>query len=1379
MNQSFNTAFDGGPGPAISNNGPPASGSKPTTDRTASLLNLLRFNPTTQPQDQSASMGMASSSSGAASNPSAQTVHARGVSASDLVASSMGKSTISVSQTNSPPPAPEAPTSPPANPQDYLLRLLNRDHPTVYQGLSSAPEPQSTKPTATLGDEKVELPLRGSNVLLERSTSIPRVVEGGSWIRKESPIRVFGTKESRETTPFDPQDLPKVEKPAEPIFTYVNPFEQLAASSPRNANKSRYSPPTREVSKLSKDGLNGESQKKKAKHRSPAKSPTRELTSSGNEILQSIETPDPIPIDRSRNNLEALLGLGAPTTDTETVTQALNDVGEQVNRQVQYAIAQAEEEEKELYTGEDLDEEQIESQLQDAALEVQRELKKSGNEGVLEEMLPSPLPEVVQEIIDEAAAGNVDGNHGSADDEISSGKADDDLTVPVYNFPLKPFVSIELIQPEAATLHLRESTITDIARLKKEFDQVDRTLATASNDYIVYAMPKPGGVRVIRQEDGIDRQIFKETRDHVFNVAISTAPSGREIFQELESFIATAISGTVYWSALRLMGEEHLLSDDIEKHSLVFPPVPAHDDNTSGGQLKTRAKKSTRHPEYFAIGRGKFIQIVFPLHAETSPHVKSRSILDTEKYFKDRSLRINMGKAGKDFVFSEDDTMIASLDKAGRLRFWDVRTLTDSSNGHASKIAPIEIKTPVLTFMTNQVNEKSWPTSILFVDKLRAYAKGQALRYVIVGMKQNHTLQLWDLGLGKVVQELNFPHEKESDAICSVAYHPSSGIVVVGHPTRNSIYFIHLSAPKYNLPNMKQAQYVERLANKDPGLPKTESTAIMSGMREFSFSSKGQLRSLDLLPVSNETVANKEDPGLFELYVMHSKGVTCLNIRKADLGWNEENKVIDARSAHDAGIINVKDLRETPAPIPSEPSSVNGEANSHPITRSASKKSQKAQESASKAVDKHLDEGLEAVPVPKTGEKPDRAEKRKKKNKASAASRATDDFSSVPPPAPPPPAPTAPPTYADTLRAVSPAPEASTSPSKDSARLPLSKRQPAEPSDMSLTEQKTKRAMANTDSISLGISHDFVDKELKKIEGAVSTEVSKVLVEQLDSLYTKLEDDRRISEAASAAKHDSILRLVSSVLTENVEKTLSRIILTNISQTVVPSVHNVTTSTLRKEIPVWLSKHLLDTLPAQLRLSLPEAVSNAVRNPDVLHVLSEQITDKITTQVEKQFANSLRQSIAPKFEGMATDALQKIAFESDQRMNDVVKGFIKKQKEDSAKIDKLTSAVHALTTTIHSMSSAQTDFQQEILRLQQQGTLARRPSVSEQSSHPIEGRSFKRESAEPEPEPAPARTAEEQELDLIVEYMTNGRFEDGTIMVGPSTVDSLSLLTIN
>jgi len=1439
MHQSFNgynqrSSGDMAPSAnaASSRSSMPNPPDQSSADRTANLLNLLNFGQTTtsrgstvQPiQAHTIQAEQASIQLSSGPTPKKQPKHVRGLSASDLVGNYMGRPSSSISQEDmsSSSAANKAVGDPVAqaiNPQDFLLQLLSRPKNT-----NASPPAVSTQSRSHVQNVSGQQPSEATIDNLSRDladTSLENSQQAqamntaqGGVARHVSPIRVFGSSDIKDTTPFEPQVVSKVEPAKESsMFTYVNPFEQLAASSPRNAKaRSGNATPQKGLAKAGHAVAHAEGSKRKTNDPFPvpASSATRrKLTQNGRDVLESIETPAHGSADKVRSRLEGLVGLGAPTTNPETVAEALNEVGAQVSKQVDHALAQASNAEDDFKTKHEENNEEkaaldaLEEGLHKAAMKAKADLEKPENQGALEETFPKGVAEAVKEVIDEAAEGDVAGIRGSTEEEKSSAEANTTPAIAVYNFPMRPFVCIDIKQDDLPTHQLRDDVVIQVARLKKEFDQIDRTLATASSKFILYAMPKAGGIRIIRQDDGMDRQLFKETHDRIFNVALSTAAAGSAL-KEVQTFIATAVSGSAYWATICQPGSDIIGEANIESNVLVFPPVPAHDENTSGGQLKTRAKKSNRHPEFFAIGRGKTIQIVFPNHARNSTFVSLDAVVETTGYFKDRCLKINTGKAGKDFTFSEDDTMITTLDKAGRLRFWDVRELVHESNGTASKIAPIEINTPILSFSTAVANEKSWPTSVLFVDKIKPYNKGTALRYLIVGMKQNHTLQLWDLGLGKVVQELSFPHEKESDAICSVGYHPGTGVIVVGHPTRNSIYFIHLSAPKYNLPGMTQSAYVKRLASKDPNLRVPDATAIMSGMREYSFSAKGHLRSIDLLPTSSDSLKganNEEEPALFELYVMHSKGVTCLSIKKEDLGWSQDSKVLNPFDAELHNVIEVRALRETQPTVLSELSSVNGDALPLPSNqfeqaqkgdkKEASKTSSKARK-AKVTKSNEANGESSALENSATSGPPNGAE-RFEKPKHSLRSNAGSSGSQ--------PGPVSlldqvlPRAYAAAAQqAASPSNPGSAKSGKEVKKSSLSKLESADPPGAdSGTEpqQQPRRSFADAESISLGISGDFLNKELEKLEKIVSDEFSNVLGRELGSLYRRIDTDRRVQDAAGAAKQDAMLRLVSSTLTENVDKALARIINTNIQQVVLPYMTDALISTLHDKLPGLITQQLLHTLPAQLKLALPEAVTKAIQTPDVLRVLSDQVTAKIANQVEKQFTTVLHQTIAPAFQNLAVGAAQKMNADTERRVAEQLNQVNIQRGEDSAKIDRLQNAVHQMTQTLHAMVDAQTAFQNRFLAdqreaaqeeaaqeeaAQQQAVLPRHDNTRGTPARRTTGEIATRESSEERGRagfprlalmpPAEVQfTPEQQSLREVMVLIREGKNEEATVHV--------------
>ncbi|KAI9716916.1 MAG: hypothetical protein M1812_005065 [Candelaria pacifica] len=1378
----------------------PSSGTS-NADRTAGLLNLLKFSQpqsapqntsATPPAQQPANKDTLRPAHGTLQNLQAQEFQPQGraISASDLVASFMGKpSTPAGQKSSTASPAPSKPelsraessASPAENPQDFLLKLLNRPKPSQTETTSVQQPNQIVQSSGQQPSEAVvdQVKQDSADALHEMTpTKVERNDTSEPGNRKKSPVRVFGRDENSKPTPFEMQ--PKKSS----MFTYVNPFEQLAASSPRNRTPRPESVQTDNILPSVETPLHNR---------------TARLEVSGDSTKRKSKEPSPGPAHATtRRRLHPNSNEQLPT-NPETVSEALSEVGGRVDKQVEAVLGKVDPpsridntviKQEALERDEDAALQDLENKVQSTAADVKKELDKEDNKDVLEESMPKPVADAVKELLDEAAHGNVADSWESAEGEESPVKDEENQIIRVYNFPLKPFVSIDIKPQGKSSSPLRDDAIMDIARLKKEFDQVDRTLATSTNSFIVYAMSKNGGFRVIRQSDGKDKQIFRTTQDRIFNLAISTAASGSPL-AGTETIVGTGVSGSVYWVRIADSSEDIFGEDGMEGRGLIFPPVPAHDDNTSGGQLKTRAKKSSRHPEYFAIGRGKSIHIVWPQVAGLEAYLKDTKarLVDGEKYFKERSAKINTGKAGKDFTFSEDDSVIVSLDKAGRMRFWDVRALIEEADGTNAKNVSAEVKIPIMTLQTTSPAEKAWPTSLLFVDKLRPYSKGTALRYIIVGMKQNHTLQLWDLGLGKAVQEINFPHEKESDAICSIAYHASSGIIVVAHPTRNSIFFVHLSAPRYNLTAMYQSKYCQRLASKDSTLPKPENTAIMSGLREVSFSSKGQIRSLDMLfsPASAASGTDPEDQVIFELYVMHSKGVTCLSIRKEDLGWDKCSRVIHPFAAEEEGIIDVKELRDA-APAPqSESASVNGDHTApvstpvHPPTAKTTPKALPKTNGSGISRSGEL-QSSEVAPTVSNHAKtegkqdttkagtvngtPERSEKKKKKRAAAndTAARSTEE------PAAPTPAPATASSYANVAqRAKSPQPPTSPAPSKATSRSQAPKDKLAVPDASEATTplkqtQSTQSAFPS-ESVNVGISGDFLDKELKKIEKGVSAEFSRVIMRELDALYRRFDEDKRVQDAAGAAKQDAILRLVSSTLSDNVEKTLARIVGTNIQQVVLPSIADITTTTLDRRLAEVVTHTVHQILPQALKVALASEISRALQTTEVMQTISDLVSTKIAGQVEREFSTALHNTISPAFKTLVINAAQKMGGELERRVGEQLTKADAQRHNDSLKIDQLTTLVRGLSETVHTMAAAQSDFQHEILKLQRQVAQPRQPESGRSTSSQQRATSTRTEASLPTqiPQKTPEQEDLEMQLEAVAAMMNEGKYEEGTI----------------
>lgn len=957
-----------------------------------------------------------------------------------------------------------------------------------------------------------------------------------------------------------------------------------------------------------------------------------------------------------------------------------------------------------------------------ATAQMKHNTKKEGTKGEKEDNAkaisrePISKPEVVGIVKDTASTSAV---------EEANIRDEDSSAVRVYNFPMRPFVSIEVVSLTEPAKLLRPSAALEIARLKKDFDQVDRNLVAATTNLIAYASSKSGGFRLIHQDSGRFKQVFQSVGEKIFNISIcrSIPDTGGD-----ESVIATSISGSVLWTKVTAASDSDFESENLEDKGIIIPPILSYDDNSSSSQPKTRAKRSSRHPEFFAVGRGKSIYIVRP--GVASQYLKSSKsrIVNMEKYLKERSMKIGTGKAGKDFTFSEDDTIIATLDKAGKLKFWDIRDLAQGILENNITPKSVEISTPLLTLSTFSSNDKSWPTSVIFLDKEKPTAKGVALRYLVVGMKQNHTLQLWDIALGKAVQEIHFPHEKESDAICSFAYHARTGILIVGHPTRNSIYLIQVSAPKYNLPPMSQYTYIQRLACGHSSLPKPESTAIMSGIRELSMSPSSQLRSLDILsnPYPTSEDFDDEDITLFEIYTMHSRGVTCLRIKRKDLGWSKDGRTINAVDAVTEKAISVKSLHSDSNSGSTEPS-VNGDRlTQSPIIKGAKQPTRnealtlrsgtEGAEASSRAIKAEQKHEANSNALKFSTVKVDK----KKKKRLEQDSEVPADLGSSP------------------RRAYTKSGPGSAAAVEDANHRDHN-------ADVQMPSDDPEYVTVDTKA-----EHGIISDETNNSDGLQNSIIktfSRTLNSQLNNLYRKFEEDKRVQEAASAARQDAILRLVSSTLTDNVEKSLSRIVVSSIEESVLPTLSELIKSSHNPQIFENMAVSLQSQVQRDIKVALPSAVNRAMQEPEVTKTISDLVSKKVAAQVDSHISNALNTTIRPHFTQLALTHIEKAVNDAEKRTGDHFRQIERNQKMDNSKIDHLLGINHGLTESIKSIISAQTRLQEQVERVEQQLSAQSETSVPRQSNT------------------SQNRSPIDEEIAAVDELFSNGNVVDGTIRV--------------
>lgn len=1214
-------------------------------NRTNSLLNLLRSNGSQPPAEGGLLSNLQNVQKPDTMQRTNSAQQSNMLSASDFVASLQRRPSAQSAASAAPSEAakPFESTAGQANTQDFLLGLLTK------------PNKLASPAASQVGGNPAEVK-RSSDV--SSVNKLAQSLAEASIASAEPPQPEFITSiplaSPSSTTPLE---APQPTKGG--IFNYVNPFDQLHQSSPLN----RTPQPQAQEKKIeilkhdraASDNLNGESGAPAAK--------TRKLSSSNKKAVhQAIES----------------------AKSPQSVSKKLEEVSAQVEDQVAQALANA------------------------------------TNEDISVTAKANIVPVVEKQAGDET----VDTDWSTAEDEDA--KQEEDAKVEVFNFPMKPFVTLQLLGNRVPR-PFRPSTwenSTPIARLKKEFSHDDRALATASQSHIIYAVvpseKKPDtGLKIIRQEDGKNKHLWAKTGERLCNVQVSSNTQG-----DVESVLATGVNGTIFYTTLAKSRGDLFDDDNVEAQGFIMSPPPNSDEPSSSSTfgtssaIKTRAKLSNRHSDqYFAVARGRQIHLIAP------EIVKDRAYTDqmthtvhTEKYLAEHSLSINTAKAGKDFCFSEDDTTLISLDKVGKVKFWDIRPLTSAiesvTHGSSDKVPRTELKEPIHSFAAGasplHPDDKMSPSSVMLLDKDRPCAKGVALRYLLVGFQQNHILQLWDLGLGKCVQELRFPESPGStNAMCTVNYHPKSGILCVSHPGRNSIYFIHLSAPRYSIAQtpLSQAAYISMLARQDPGLLRPDSTAIMSGMREYNFGKLGELRSVDMLKVPFPSANAPEDASfetLFELYVEHSKGVIGMLIKRDDLGWDAKGKMVKPKDAIEAGLVKVGELNP---PRPAESANT-----SQPeILQRQPTKSKKDRE---------------AKPEPKSEHKV-----QAKENAQPTVASAINDNTTLP----------------SQSKQIPEAPSTNNPPIMTAEDYTLAAQKSKTPSKEREVETE-KPAIAQEPVVKPQPSPKKSNAKLAT-SAVIDSNVHDVLAKEFAALYQKLDQDKRVADASSAAKQDAILRLVSSTLTDNVESTLHKIVSTSIESKVIPALTSNTSKVIERKLAETLNTQVSESIAKELKSAVPSAISAALRDSQVTRALSSHIVDEVTKQVKMDMGGLVQRSMQTVQTNMASQmtqssqSTQKAILDVESKLSASLREVSEQQSQQNAMLAQLSASVRDLSSLVQSMKEDQKRAQSQ--------------AAPQASSAPAP--------REPEAEAVTVQPEEPTEVERLTQMLRNAEYQQATI----------------
>ena len=256
----------------------------------------------------------------------------------------------------------------------------------------------------------------------------------------------------------------------------------------------------------------------------------------------------------------------------------------------------------------------------------------------------------------------------------------------------------------------------------------------------------------------------------------------------------------------------------------------------------------------------------------------------------------------------------------------------------------------------------------------------------------------------------------------------------------------------------------------------------------------------------------------------------------------------------------------------------------------------------------------------------------------------------------------------------------------------------------------------------------------------MQAEITKGFSRELDVMYKRFDEDKRVLNAANGAKQEAILRMVSSTLNENVEGVIRKMVDHNIRNVLLPEVLAKTSATVEQ----GLTTNLKSALGPQLSKEVGDAVSRALKQPQTVQSLSDHVAKKISGNLESMVVASVGSIVNPAMSNLTNVIERQIGAELRQAHT--------QRREDTAKIATLTDTVHTCLDTIRTMAATQSELQAQIAKLQL--AIEERPV---QTGARGEGPSRITRS------PKKQKTQEELEIESIHRLMSEGNFEQGTM----------------
>lgn len=219
-------------------------------------------------------------------------------------------------------------------------------------------------------------------------------------------------------------------------------------------------------------------------------------------------------------------------------------------------------------------------------------------------------------------------------------------------------------------------------------------------------------------------------------------------------------------------------------------------------------------------------------------------------------------------------------------------------------------------------------------------------------------------------------------------------------------------------------------------------------------------------------------------------------------------------------------------------------------------------------------------------------------------------------------------------------------------------------------------------------THIVIEKQLEHLQNILTRIFNQALSREMGGLLKRFDEERRSFDAASSAKLDQVLRLVSSTLSDNVEKNLTRIVSESIKSDVLPTINETTSAAVGKQLKSTVSQQLGAAINTELRNALPKAVTSALQQAPVMKSVADAVSQQLGPLIGAEINKALQTSLIPVIEDLARGT-KKMETDMERHFKAQIQQLEAQHRNDQAKMEEMSAMLRSLTTTVNALAANQ------------------------------------------------------------------------------------------